>query len=64
MPEPDLYDTGACPASCTCDIAPDGAELKVLMRFVVEAGGSEQSVTYGGPTDGSPPPLPGTADGS
>jgi hypothetical protein len=31
----------------------------VRMRFVVEAGGREQTVTYGGPTDGSPQSLPG-----
>jgi hypothetical protein len=31
----------------------------VRMRFVVEAGGREQTVRYGGPTDGSPQSLPG-----
>jgi hypothetical protein len=62
VPELSIYEHGPLPASATYVIEPNGAGVRVRLRWAMAPGGPEQSVVYGGPTDGSPQALPPAGD--
>lgn len=64
IPELCLYEFGSAPTSGVYRISKEGRQLRITIEWRMDEESDPQSTGFGGPTDGSPQPLPAAAPAS